>query len=321
MRQAAAPTHDPQTAAGSTSGATAPSMAVDLRDSIFERLEGRAFTAGLTVAGEGVVCGVDNARAALASLGCTVLLARADGEMIDSRSPALVFSGSAKAVALAEDTIIGCIAKFTGIARASARAVSLAREHSGGRVRIVSGSAKKMPGEVKAQLRRAIHLGGGFGRMVEGPFIYLDKNYVRMFGSVAATLDGVRHLTGYTRVIQLRGELEPIADEARAAIDRGAHYLMVDTGSVADLDRVAAVARDSGRRGAVTIAFAGNVVHADIPGLCTHDLDVIGLGRAIVDAPLADCSLDVAPRLAADLGLKERREPASPVATGDRMRG
>ncbi|CAK7022073.1 MAG: Putative competence-damage inducible protein [Desulfovibrio sp.] len=268
-------------------------MIHDLRDTIFERLSGHTFTAVVFVAGNGVVCGVDYACDVLAALECSVRFARKDGDITDPRVPVLVFSGAAKAVAMAEDAVIGCIAKPTGIARASALAVRLADEHSGGRVRIVSGAAKKLPGEIKRQVKHAVHLGGGFGRMVEGPFIYLDKNYIRMFGSVGATLDGVAHMRGYTRVIQLRGEIEPIEDETRAALLRGAEYLMVDTGDVRDLDTVIAVARDTGKRDRATIAFAGGVTHADIPALCAKDVDVIALGSAIVDAPLIDCSLDV----------------------------
>lgn len=274
-------------------------MSSDLRDTIFKCLEGDSFTASIFISKEGVVCGVDCANDTLSALGCDILYSRRDGDIVDSQSPVLVFSGSAKAVAMAEDAVIGCIAKPTGVARAAARAVELANEHSGGRVKIVSGSAKKMPDAIKAQVRRAVHMGGGLGRMVEGPFIYLDKNYVRMFGSVAATLDGVSHMRGYTRVIQLRGQIEPIEAETRAALEKGAEFLMVDTGSAHDLDRVSALVRELGKRDAVTIAFSGDVVHADIPELCSHDVDVLGLGRSIMDAPLADCSLDVTPHGAA----------------------
>ena len=317
MRQAAAARHNPQNSGRPISGAAsrrpdgtaafnrrpAPDdmrkkpMPFDLRDAVFSRLdEGEPFTAVVFVYGEGVVCGVDSACNALAALDCAVLFRRRDGDVIDPQSPALVFSGAAKAVAVAEDTVVGHIAKATGVARAAARAVGLADRHSGGVVRIVSGSAKKLPRQIRALIKHAVRVGGAFSRMVEGPFLYLDKNYVRMFGSVGATLDGVAHMRGLARVVQLRGELEPLEAETTAALEKGAECLMVDTGDAADLDLVSAVVRKSGRRDSVTLAFAGDVTHADIPALCAHDLDVIGLGRSIVDAPLADCSLDVTRR-------------------------
>ncbi|OIQ50532.1 putative nicotinate-nucleotide pyrophosphorylase [carboxylating] [Pseudodesulfovibrio hydrargyri] len=274
-------------------------MSSDLRDTIFKSLEGDSFTATVFLSGEGVVCGVDSACDTLTALDCTILFARRDGDIVDPQSPVLVFSGSAKAVAIAEDTAIGCITKTTGIARASARAMDLANRHSGGRVRVVSGAIKKIPGGIKPIVRRAVHMGGCSGRIVDGPFIYLDKNYVRMFGSVSATIDGVAHMRGYTRVIQIRGQIEPLETETRAALERGVELLMVDTGHVEDLDRVSAMVREAGKRDAVTIAFSGNVTHEDIPELCSHDLDIIGMGRSIMDAPMADCSMDVTPRGAA----------------------
>lgn len=271
-------------------------MTEDLRDSIFRSLEGREFIASVYMRAPGLVCGVDYACDTLFALDCRVLHALTDGAEAVVTDPILVFSGSAKAVAMAEDAIVGCIAKSTGIARAANRAVRLAAEHSGGRVRVVSGAAKKMPAAIKSQVRRAVHVGGGMGRMVDGPFLYLDKNYVRMFGSVAATLDGVVHMRGFTRVIQIRGLMEPLEDEARAALEKGAEILMIDTGVPSDIDTVSRLAREVGMRNRIAIAFAGDVTHDMIPALCGRDLDIIALGAAIVDAPIANCSIDVAPR-------------------------
>ncbi|MDR1659363.1 MAG: hypothetical protein LBR94_03355 [Desulfovibrio sp.] len=256
-------------------------------------MDGREFIASIYLKQKGIVCGVGYARDTLAALGCTLLHAAYDGDVVAVTDPILVFSGSAKEIALAEDVVIGCIAKATGIARAANSAVCLAREHSGGRVRIVSGASKKMPAEIKTQVRHAVHVGGVTGRMVEGPFLYLDKNYVRMFGSVAATLDGVLHIANHTRVIQLRGFLESLENEARAALERDAEILMVDTGQICDVDTVSRLARELNKRSRVLIAFAGDVRHEHIPELCGYDIDLIDMGAAIVDAPMADCSFDV----------------------------
>lgn len=282
-------------------------MTADLRDDIFQTLDGREFIASVYVRDGGIVCGLGYALDMLLSLDCSVLHALSDGDEATETDPVLVFAGSAKAVAMAEDAVIGYIAKSSGIARAVCRAVRMVHEHSGGRTRIVSGAAKKMPLEIRDQVRRAVHSGGGLKRMVDGPFIYLDKNYVRMFGSVAATLDGVRHMPGFTRVIQLRGYLEPLVDEARAAIERNAEILMIDTGVPSDIDLVSRLAREKGKRDRLSIAFAGDVTHDRIPELCTHDVDLIAMGAAIVDAPIVNCSLDVAPRPAlkdSDAGLE-----------------
>lgn len=266
-------------------------MSADLRDEIFASLADKVFTARIRAREPGLVCGLETAREKLESLGLAVLHGLEDGDSARADEDLLVFRGSAKAVAMAEDCVPGAIAKPSGIARAARRAAELA----GDRVRVVSGAAKKMPLEIKAQVRRAIHLGGGSGRMVDGPFLYLDKNYVRMFGSVAATLQAVAHMRSYARVIQLRGLVEPLEAEARAALAGGADVLMVDTGRVEDLELVSALARATGRRQAVRIAFAGDIALEDIPDLARRDVDILDIGRAVIDAPLADLKMDVLP--------------------------
>jgi nicotinate-nucleotide pyrophosphorylase (carboxylating) len=264
-------------------------MTYDLRDTIFAGLDGRRFTAELRVTSEGIVCGAEHAALKAEAVGCTVRHRADDGSLAGPAQPVLVLAGSAKAVAMAEDCVPGAIAKPSGIARAARRAQELA----GGRVRVVSGAAKKMPEEIKAQVRRAIHTGGGSGRIADGPFLYLDKNYVRIFGGVRQTLEAVAPMQGFVRAIQLRGLVEDIASETKAALEMGAEILMVDTGRLDDLDLVAGLVRQAGRREATVIAFAGDIELADIPAIAEHDVDILDVGRAVIDAPMVDVKFDV----------------------------
>jgi nicotinate-nucleotide pyrophosphorylase (carboxylating) len=264
-------------------------MTDDLRDTIFAPVADRIFTADVRVTTAGVICGVELAGQKAVDLGCEVLFCAADGDEADVETPILSIRGSAKAIAMAEDCIPGAIAKPSGIARATRQAQKLA----GDRVRVVSGAAKKMPEEIKPQIRRAVHRGGGSGRISNVPFLYLDKNYVRIFGSVRKTLEAVAPMQGFVRAIQLRGLVEDIALEARAAIELGAEILMVDSGRLEDLDLVAKLVREAGRREQTTIAFAGDIAMEDIAQVVAHDVDILDIGRAVLDAPIADIKFDV----------------------------
>jgi nicotinate-nucleotide pyrophosphorylase (carboxylating) len=262
----------------------------DLRDQIFASLEGCLFTAEVRVTSPGLVCGVEMARNKAEALGCIVLKEITDGDtLLNNTHPVLSMRGPAKAIAMAEDCVPGAIAKFSGIARAARNARGLA----GSRVKVVSGATKKMPDEIKAQLRRAIHFGGGSNCISDRPFLYLDKNYVRMFGGVRQTLAAVTAMQGYVRVIQLRGLVESLPSEARAAIEMEAEILMVDTGRLDDLDLVSSMVRQSGRRESTTIAFAGDIAMEEIPAIVAHDVDILDVGRAIIDAPMIDIKVDV----------------------------
>ncbi|HVX99292.1 MAG TPA: hypothetical protein VHA55_05830 [Pseudorhodoplanes sp.] len=264
-------------------------MTDDLRDTIFASVAGRAYVADVRVTTAGVICGVERAAQKARALGCEILRSAADGDDVGIEAPILSIRGSAKAIAMAEDCVPGAIAKPSGISRAMRRAQQLA----GNRVLVVSGAAKKMPEEIKDQIRRAVHRGGGSGRISNAPFLYLDKNYVRIFGSVRKTLEAVAPMRGYVRAIQLRGIVEDIATEARSAIALGAEILMVDSGRIEDLDLVARLVREAGRREHTTIAFAGDISMENIAAVAGHDVDILDVGRAILDAPIVDIKFDV----------------------------
>jgi len=273
-------------------------MTEDLRDVIFRSIAGRVFVAEIRVTTSGTVSGVAMACRKAQETGCTVLRHIEDATFTEASDPVLVISGPPKAIAMAEDCVPGAIAKPSGIARAARRAQELA----GDKVRVVSGAAKKFPLEVKDQVRRAIHKGGGSGRIAPLPFVYLDKNYVRMFGGVRQTLEGISAMQGYTRAIQLRGLVEDIAEEARIALEFGAEILMVDTGRLEDLDAVAAIVRAAGRRAQTTIAFSGDIELDHIPQIASgHDVDILDIGRAVIDAPMVDVKFDVVGEAPADI--------------------
>lgn len=264
-------------------------MVYDLRDTIFASVVDRRYIADVRVTTPGVVCGVEHGQRLASELGCEVPHCAADGDEVRVEAPILTLAGSAKAIAMAEDCVPGAIGKPSGIARAMRRAQELA----GKKVRVVSGAAKKMPVEIKDQIRRAVHRGGGSGRISNDSFLYLDKNYVRIFGSVRQTLEAVAPMQGYVRAIQLRGLVEDIASETRAAIEMGAEILMVDSGRLEDLDLVGRLVREAGRRERTTIAFAGDIGMEDIPAVAAHDVDILDVGRAILDAPIVDIKFDV----------------------------
>ena len=90
-------------------------------------------------------------------------------------------------------------------------------------------------------------------------------------------------LSGYQRIIQVVD-----ADGACIAARGGAHIVFVDTGRIDDVSIVSKALRANGLRDAVRLAFGGGVQLTDIDRLRGLDVDIIDVGRAIVDAPLLD---------------------------------
>jgi nicotinate-nucleotide pyrophosphorylase (carboxylating) len=258
----------------------------DIRDLIFTHLGDCQFTANLTAATGGVLAGVMAAEEQAGAIELRLKWACAEGDWLSPGAVVATITGSARAVATGEEQLLGCLCKASGIATSARKAVELAA----GRIRVVSGAWKKMPPELKLMVRQAVATGGLPSRILEVPFIYLDKNYVRMLGGIATSLAAVRDLAG-VKVIQVRGEEATVAEETARACRGGAGVIMVDTGNqedaIAALEVVAAYPD-------VQVAFAGGIQQEDIPTLADLGVHILDIGTAIVDAPLLDMKLDVA---------------------------
>jgi molybdenum cofactor synthesis domain-containing protein len=283
-------------------------MAQDIRDEIFRDVAGEAITAMVSAEADGVLFGLEAARHHAAGLGLNVTARAEDGKRIRWGDIVLLVQGPPKAIAQAEEVLVGAMAKPSGIATAAADAV----RRAAGRTRVVSGAWKKMPPELKDVVRGAIQAGGAAFRITDRPFVYLDKNYVRILGGIRRALDSAAHLDGHERVVQIRGEYRSIADEAAEAAAARASTLMLDTGDPDDIERVAARLRALGLRDRVRLAYAGGIALQDIEALAARDVDVLDVGTAIVDAPLLPLRFDVVPRAAAgapiELNLLEKTE-------------
>ena len=260
----------------------------DIRAKIFQRHLGPEITAILVAEESGVVSGVKRARERMEGLGLNFSSHLTDGATVKAGQEIARVIGRPIQIVQAEELIIGTLSKSSGIATAARRA----RLQAGPRCKIVCGGWKKMPIEIKEMVRQAVQDGGLDVRILEAPFIYLDKNYVRILGSVLkATKAGVA--LGRRVAVQIRGETAPVEEECILAAQAGATVVMVDTGRKEDVAAVVAAVKKQGLRSKVRIAFAGNISLEDIECLSQMDLDMLDIGYAILDAPCLPLRFDV----------------------------
>jgi nicotinate-nucleotide pyrophosphorylase (carboxylating) len=261
---------------------------VDIREDIFRKQLFRQITGVLVAEQAGVLSGIQRARHIMGALGLSVASSLKDGSLIEEDQKIVHVTGNPIQIAQAEERLIGALSKFSGIATASKTAL----QKSNARYKVVAGGWKKMPFELKEPIQQAIRDGGVNPRMSDEPFIYLDKNYVRMLGGVRKAVEAAE---GFKRmiVIQIRGETGAISEEAIEAAKAGAHMVMVDTGSHDHLRSVGHTLAASGLRPQVKIAFAGNIRLVDLEALWQFDLDVVDIGYAILDAPCLPMRFDV----------------------------
>jgi len=266
---------------------------MDVRPYLFEPLDGQLFAANLTVAESGILAGTPFALNRVSELGLSILTHLPDGSQLQPGVCVLSLRGTAEQIARAEEELLGCVGKPSGVATASCRFAALA----GGRARIVCGAWKKVAPEIRKQLREAIVVGGACVRLLDEPFVYLDKNFVRMFAGITEAVGRAYSMNGRVVSVQIRGESGPIAEEAVLAFSAGAGVLMVDTGSVEDLREVVEAAQHQGFRRRVKIAFGGGVTAQRLEEVVAAGADIIDIGRAIIDAPILDFRLDVQQRV------------------------
>ncbi len=261
----------------------------DIRDDIFREIMDRSVTAVILADDAGIIAGTKAAFEKASELGLTVDYMVEEGRSVNPGDEITRFSGGPKQIAQAEELMMGCMAKPSGVATAAGRCVKAADE----KVRIVCGSWKKMPAEIKEALRSAIVVGGADFRICSPPFIYLDKNYVRLLGGVEMTLEAVCRLTDYKKVIQIKGDQKDIAWEATIAARGGANIIFIDSGNHEDINTVSMELCRNGLRGNVKIAFGGNVKIENIVTLKTRNVDILDIGKEIIDAPLLDMKMEV----------------------------
>ncbi|MBW7572272.1 beta/alpha barrel domain-containing protein [Caproiciproducens faecalis] len=261
----------------------------DIRDIIFQEIAGKEFRALLIPERDGCLSGTEEALRLTEEIGAKLNLFLHEGDDVKAGEPIGEVLATPKIMAMAEERVIGTLSKFSGIATASRKAVRLAQ----GKIRIVSGSWKKMPPEIKNGIRQAIVTGGASFRISSTPMVYLDKNYIRMLGSIPAALNSVSGCTDLAKVIQIKGKEHSIEEETAQAVENGCSILMVDTGNIEDVVRCTKKVEEMGMSGKLQIAFAGGVKLDNIPKFINYGIDMLCIGKEIVDAPLLDIKMDV----------------------------
>ncbi len=262
---------------------------MDIRDVIFAPISEEEMTGSIYTEANGILSGIDDAVKSAEELGLTVTMRCAEGDHVSAGQAVMTLKGTPKQMTMAEDHLIGPMAKTSGIATSAAAFVAAAE----GKFRVVCGSWKKVHPQVKEAYRRAVATGGCGIRMLDKPMVYLDKNYVAMLGGIRETLDTVNsmpELEGKARVIQVkkRGDL---GLDCWTAAEYGADVLFLDTGNLEDFSELQRSMEFMAR--VPQIAFAGNVTMADMARLRDLPVDIVGVGKAIIDAPMLDMRFDV----------------------------
>jgi nicotinate-nucleotide pyrophosphorylase (carboxylating) len=209
---------------------------------------------------------------------------RRDGDRVAAGEPLVEIIGTALEIMIASDHVMGGLGFAGGLA---ARALEIRAAAPPG-LAIVCGGWKKLPVAMKPYLRSALDVAGVGHRLVDGPFVYIDKNAVRLAGGIEAAASKGRRLNHGPVSLQVES-----AAEALRAARAGASIVMIDSGALSDLDDADRALRREGLRDRVLLAFGGGVRCSDLEDVARAGAQIVDMGRAILDAPLWDLRLEV----------------------------
>jgi nicotinate-nucleotide pyrophosphorylase (carboxylating) len=81
--------------------------------------------------------------------------------------------------------------------------------------------------------------------------------------------------------------------ESVLAATMGASIIMIDTGRKENIEEIDLILRRERLRHKVKVAFGGNIKIEDLADLKKKPIEIVDIGRTIVDGPLLDLRLDV----------------------------
>lgn len=258
-------------------------------NSIFS--DDKKFDATLISEGSGILSGVEGAVNLIKDVGITDYKILNEGDSLEPGKVIAKFCGNPAQLASLEERLAGQVSKYSAIATAARFAVENAR----GKVRIVCGAYKKIDYEIKEKMRQAVRTGGADTRMVEGQtFRYIDKNYIRMLGGVRKSIDHIKTSPDMVIVIQIHRALQTLEKEVEEALNSKADILMIDTGNLEDIRMCRKIIEEIQPDYKPLLAYSGNVTLDSIKDFANSgDVDILGIGKAIIDAPMLDVKFEV----------------------------
>jgi len=236
----------------------------------------------MNVRQDGIVAGLDVARAAFAALdaGTQFEALVADGDHVQAGQDIARITGNGRSVMGAERVALNFLMHMSGIATHTARFVA---ELQGTNARVVC-TRKTTPG-LRAFEKYAVRCGGGTShRYGLDDAILIKDNHIAVCGGVAEAVARAKGYVGHLMAVEV--EVDTL-DQFRAALDAGATIVLLDNMDTDTLREAVAMGR-----GAVLEA-SGNVDLNTIRAIGETGVDYISTSKITMAAGTLDIGLDI----------------------------
>jgi nicotinate-nucleotide pyrophosphorylase (carboxylating) len=245
---------------------------------------GARATARIVQKAPGVIFGLEAAESTFRALDAEVALSRRvdEGVWRDEGGPVLDATGRARALLTGERTALNFLARLSGIATETARAV---RAVDGTGAQILD-TRKTTPG-LRALEKAAVRAGGGVNhRAGLYDYVLIKENHIDMAGGVGEAVRRAR-----TAAPELGLEVECRTEaEVDQALEAGAQRLLIDNMTPAELRAIVERVGDRAE-----LEASGGITLENVGAYASTGVHWISLGALTHSAPALDFSLLVEP--------------------------
>ncbi|NJE62061.1 carboxylating nicotinate-nucleotide diphosphorylase [Thermococcus sp. 21S7] len=246
--------------------------------------EGTKAKAVIIAKQNGVIAGVEEAKALFEHFGVEVGVRMHDGERVKRGDVILELEGDARSILLVERTALNIMGRMSGIATEVRRLVEKV-EAVNPKVR-VAGTRKTL---LKPIDKRAILIGGGEPhRFALSDAVLIKDNHL----ALVPLEEAIRRAKAFSVYKVVEVEVESLEDAIKAA-KAGADVVMLDNMSPAEIAETIGALKREGLRDRVKIEVSGGITPENIEEYAKLDIDVISLGYLTHSVKNFDVSLEI----------------------------
>jgi nicotinate-nucleotide pyrophosphorylase (carboxylating) len=229
---------------------------------------------------QGVVAGVEEAKALLEHFNLRCRALKEDGEDINPGDVILEIEGSARAILMLERVVLNLLMRMSGIATATRRMVAIAQRYG---VKI-AGTRKTTPG-FRYFEKRAIAIGGGDMHRFRLDDAVLIKDNHLVLVDIGEAIRRAKQVN-FTKKVEVEvGSVE----EAKVALEAGADIVMLDNLSVEEVEHVLTLVEQRGYQAIIEVS--GGITPDNLESYAKLRPHVISTGYITTRAEWLDMSL------------------------------
>lgn len=240
-------------------------------------------TAVLLSKADGILCGLDVALRVFTLLDedFESKIYKNDGDQLKKGDIIAELTGHTTALLGGERTALNLLQHMSGIATATAKAVSLCV----GSKACIADTRKTLPG-LRALQKYAVMVGGGKNhRFNLSDAAMLKDNHIDAAGSITNAITRLREKAGH--MLKIEVETRNL-DEVKEALQVGADVIMLDNMSVADMEKAVQMAD-----GKAVFEASGNITDETIAAVAKTGVDIISIGALTHSVKAFDISMKI----------------------------